>query len=154
MFVHKRFAGNMRRKRRDNPGAPVKCEACPRKTTTPRKGMCWPCYFRDYRGHHIRGPCALCGEEDPRVLRRHVFSDGDSVLCANHAAIAGRRKMTLPELQAECYPPGDRRQRGRRRYDRRTAVRRERLSDTWLLGSETELRKTGRRTADEPAAAD
>jgi hypothetical protein len=71
------------------------------------------------------------------VLRRHVLAASRSTLCANHAAIAGRRKITLTELRAECYPPGDRRARERRKADRRTpSERRERQNVDALLGSE------------------
>jgi hypothetical protein len=67
----------------------------------------------------------VCGIADARVLRRHKLKDGLVVLCANHAAIAGRREVTLTELRGECCPPGDRRAGAeRRREDRRHRTRR------------------------------
>jgi hypothetical protein len=140
----------MRRRKRGTGDEPVKCEDCSRPTSTPRKGKCWACYFRDYRGHALSGPCSVCGEADRRVLRRHKLADVDTVLCANHAAIAGRRVLTAAELAAECFPAGDRRQTGRRSGDRRAvSARRERDGDAWLLGNATEHRSSdGRRIGD------
>lgn len=55
--------------------------------------------------------CGVCGARDPRVLRRVRLADGSAaVLCANEAAILGRRALTLTELRAEVGPVvGDRR---------------------------------------------
>ena len=85
------------------------CVSCGRPTDRPRRGRCPACYRRAQRGHAVAKPCAVCGIADLRVLRRHKLRDGFVVLCANHAAIAGRRTLTLTELRGECAPPGDRR---------------------------------------------
>ena len=85
------------------------CASCGRPTDRPRRGCCPACYRRAQRGHAVAKPCAVCGIADLRVLRRHKLRDGFVVLCANHAAIAGRRSLTLTDLCAECAPPGDRR---------------------------------------------
>ncbi len=70
-----------------------------------------------------------CGVAHPRLLRRVQFRDGALlVLCANHAALAGRRPLDAAALLAElALPPGDRRQRRERRGQlerRETAERR------------------------------
>jgi hypothetical protein len=62
------------------------------------------------------------------VLRRHALAGVRVTLCANHAAVAGRRTLTLDELCAECFRPGDRRAEDRRAGDRRaTTPRRDRV---------------------------
>jgi hypothetical protein len=148
-FHEIRFACNMPRRRRANPSDPIACESCTKPTTKPRKGLCFACYLRTHRGHEVNGPCAVCGIADRRVLRRHQLADGATVLCANHAAIAGRRAITLVELQREVFPPHDRRQCGRRHDDRRThRDRRELAGDGWLIGAELERRGDGRRFDD------
>jgi hypothetical protein len=71
------------------------------------------------------------------MLRRHKVAPPPGVvfkppaplwiyetLCGNHSAVAGRRMLTLEELRAECFPPGDRRARDRRLADRRTPAER------------------------------
>jgi hypothetical protein len=93
---------------------------CGRVTTSPRLGLCFPCYQRRRRGHTTAAACAICPQRDRRVLRRHKLAGGMHTLCANHAAIAGRRPLTLAELEAECFPAGDRRSTDRRAGDRRT----------------------------------
>jgi hypothetical protein len=86
----------------------------------------------------------VCGIADVRVLRRHRLKDGIVVLCANHAAIAGRRSITLTDLRTECAPAGDRRTgTERRRTDRRSTDRR-RVKQPPPAG--VERRKTERRT--------
>jgi len=64
------------------------------------------------------------------VLRRHKLRDGFVVLCANHAAIAGRRTLSLTELRGECVPPGDRRGGIERRQTDRRHTDRRRTSGT------------------------
>lgn len=126
------------------PCNPVKCSACPRTTTEPRKGLCFACYQRDRRGHDRAKACAVCAVGDPRVLRRHKLALGFETLCANHSAIAGRRRITLGELRAECFPSGDRRRTDRRHADRRGGPeRRTRVDVERLL--EGDSRKGGRR---------
>lgn len=136
---------------RRSPCNPRPCASCSRPTTEPRRGLCFACYLRAYRGHVADGACAACGLEDRRVLRRHRLADGLATLCANHAAIAGRRTLTLEALRAECYPPGDRRQGEQRRADRR-AVGDRRTAPTveQLLAVADERRHAGRRAADAP----
>jgi hypothetical protein len=85
----------------------------------------------------------VCGIADARVLRRHRLKDGLVVLCANHAAIAGRRGMTLTELRGECCPPGDRRAGSERRQnDRRTTTRRGKRAS---VGTNGERRRRNER---------
>lgn len=91
-------------------------------------------------------PCAVCGIADLRVLRRHKLRDGFVVLCANHAAIAGRRTLTLTELRGECAPPGDRRAGAERRTVERRHVERRRAATPAPPGG-VERRATERRTA-------
>ncbi|MCC6665668.1 MAG: hypothetical protein IT375_18075 [Polyangiaceae bacterium] len=90
-------------------------------------------------------PCAVCGIADLRVLRRHKLRDGFVVLCANHAAIAGRRTLTLTELRGECAPPGDRRAGAERRQSDRRHVERRRAPAPTPPGG-VERRATERRT--------
>lgn len=106
------------------PHAPT-CERCGMVAQPRRRGLCFRCYQRERRGHQRHGPCSVCRCADVRVLRRHQLADGWTVLCANHAAIAGRRAITLAELVVES---GD-----RRRGDRRThRERRQRVVVEWL----------------------
>jgi len=87
----------------------------------------------------------VCGSADRRVLRRHRLG----VLCANHAAVAGRRRLSVAELAAECYPAADRRSGERRRGDRRShSERRRRVEVEWLL--EGDRRRAPRRDTDPP----
>lgn len=98
------------------------CLACGRQTERARRARCPACYRRLARGHALAGPCAVCGIGDLRVLRRHALRSGVVVLCANHAAMAGRRSLTLTELRGECCPLGDRRSgEERRQWTRRSA---------------------------------
>ena len=117
--------------------APKTCAACGRPTTTPRFGLCFGCYQRARRGHTIEGSCAVCGLADKRMVRRHKLADGWTVLCANHAAVAGRRPLKLEQLQAELAPsPGDRRQGTERRTADRRGHSERRVAvavDEWLL---------------------
>lgn len=125
------------------------CTACARPTAEPRRGMCFACYQRARRGHVASSACAVCATADRRVLRRHQLVDGWTVLCANHAAVAGRRSISLLELRAEVSPEGDRRAADRRREDRRSPAqpRRARVDVDRLL-LESERREVGRRGAD------
>jgi hypothetical protein len=93
----------------------------------------------------VAKPCSVCGINDVRVLRRHKLRDGFVVLCANHAAIAGRRSMTLTELRGECSPPGDRRSGTERRNADRRHTDRRRQTEASPPG--TERRATDRRVA-------
>jgi hypothetical protein len=42
---------------------------------------------------------------DARTLRRHRFTDGVAILCANHDAIAGRRPRDFESFVREVTPP-------------------------------------------------
>lgn len=100
------------------------CERCSRQSPQLRRKMCCACYLREHRGHTVDGDCAVCGVSDVRMLRRHrLGEDGEEMvsLCANHAAVAGRRKMTLRQLIAELSPGRDDRRNleSRRAGDRR-----------------------------------
>jgi hypothetical protein len=92
----------------------------------------------------VAKPCAVCGIADVRVLRRHRLRDGFVVLCANHAAIAGRRSLTLTELRGECAPVGDRRSGSERRNNERRQNDRRRAQAPPPAGSER--RRGERRT--------
>jgi hypothetical protein len=104
-----------------------RCASCGKPAPKPKKGLCHGCYLRGHRGHTIGADCMVCGNRDLRVLRRHKVAQGPDeprvfmfvVLCANDAAIAGRRLLTLDELRAEVFPPEDRRRGDRRRGPRR-----------------------------------
>jgi hypothetical protein len=142
------FTGNIRRlaSKVERP-----CVGCARPTTHPRKGLCFACYQRARRGHVTQSECAVCGTRDRRVLRRHKLASGLETLCANDAAIAGRRVLTLAALRAERFPDGDRRGTDQRTGDRRTyAERRARLELAWIAdGDRREVR--GRRATERAA---
>jgi hypothetical protein len=53
------------------------------------------------------GTCACCGFADPRMLRAHRLADALHSLCANCAALAGRRRLSLEELIAERFTGSD-----------------------------------------------
>ena len=77
------------------------------------------------------------------MLRRHKLTDGAVVLCANHAAVAGRRKLALAELKAECLPAEQDRRKvlDRRRSDRRQpADRRQSWDAAWELDQDQRQR--------------
>jgi hypothetical protein len=81
------------------------------------------------------------------MLTRKTLADGVATLCGSHAMLAGRRTLSLPELVAEAFPSGDRRQKDRRNEDRRTPTgRRQTTKVGWLF--ESNRRDGGRRTAD------
>lgn len=42
-----------------------------------------------------------CRVSDPRMLRRHTFADGVVILCANHDAVAGKRRIAWGEFLRE-----------------------------------------------------
>jgi len=134
-----RSTGNVPRPRRRDGREPVPCSTCGRPTTEPRRGLCMGCRLRVLRGHVASGCCSVCGTTDARVLRRHRLADGLATLCANDAAIAGRRPLTVAELRAEVFPAGDRRQGDRRRADRRNFGddRRQRFDAARLLDGDT-----------------
>jgi hypothetical protein len=121
-----------------------RCSACPRKAAKLKKGLCPACYLRSHRGGATGKACAVCAVGDPRVLRRHKLALGFETLCANHSAIAGRRRITLGELRAECFPLGDRRRTDRRHADRRGGPERRTRTDVEKL-LDGNARKGGRR---------
>ena len=88
----------------------------------------------------------MCGIADRRLLRRHKLAEGWAVLCANHAAIAGRRVLSLDALRAEVFPDGDRRQEERRAAGRRAPVARRQRVDVTLSDDSRGL--PGRRSSD------
>jgi hypothetical protein len=66
---------------------------------------CPACRVRKCRGSIIDGEtCGVpsCGIAHPRVLRWHRFTDETVALCANHAALAGRRPIEWQAFQAEA----------------------------------------------------
>jgi hypothetical protein len=130
---------------------PKVCGTCgrPYAKSKGRSRECVACYLRRTRGHEVSGPCAVCGLSDRRVLRRHVLTDGPVTLCANDAAIAGRRALSLEELELEVYPAGDRRGANRRQADRRApATDRRTVLDVARLVADADRRGAGRRASD------
>jgi hypothetical protein len=100
------------------------CPRCGRPNARGR-GDCALCRVRRARGTLFTEQwCAVCGTGDVRVLRLLRLVDGAVTACANDAAIAGRRALTLAELRAERYPEGDRRADDRRLTNRRRLDRR------------------------------
>ena len=92
-----------------NPIEPYPCSKCPRLITKGR--TCGACRIRDCRGSIVEGAACRapeCDESDPRVLRRHRFTDGIAILCANHDAIAGRKPRDFGSFVREVtpLPPG------------------------------------------------
>ena len=62
---------------------------------------------------------------------RRKFGEDMRTVCGDCFVLRGRRDLSIEELRAEVYPPGDRRSEGRRRTDRRApSERRER--PTWM----------------------
>ena len=110
------------RRRQPRPPEGTRC-ACTRPCA-PGRDKCSGCSVRSSRGHLVTGPCAACGQDDQRVLRRHTLAGGPVVLCANDSAIAGRRLLTLDELRSELRPLEAGRRTGR---DRRARAARRRL---------------------------
>ena len=107
--------------------------------------------MRAYTGRELANGCAVCGLRDARMLTRKTLADGVATLCGSHAMLAGRRTLSLPELVAEAFPAGDRRQSDRRNEDRRTPTGRRQITKVgWL--SESNRRDGGRRTADAKTA--
>lgn len=142
--------------RRRAGAAPAACASCSRPTAEPRGGLCSACYQRTRRGHHVaESACRVCGAADRRTLRRHKLAEGIVTLCANDAAVAGRRTLTLEQLRAEVLPQGDRRGPSRRRQDRRGSEgvreRRTRLDVSRML--DDDRRGPGLRRASDPRDA-
>ena len=73
----------------------------------PNGTRCVRCRVRRSRGTEVEGrACAVpsCGIAFSRVLRLVAFGDPPSLvpLCANHAALAGRRGLSLEAFLAEA----------------------------------------------------
>lgn len=106
----------------------------------------------EYNGRTKAEACACCTHADPRVLVRRRVGVEMQTLCANCAAILGRRPITLDELRAEVLPPNDRRQSDRRRgADRRAALDRRHLLDVTKM-LDDDRRSYGGRRANDAAA--
>lgn len=84
------------------------CDKCSRPVTATRKGLCTGCYMRDWRGHHVTGPCAACGEAELRklILARFPEFQGRLPICGNCSTVRGRRTITLAQLRCEMARPG------------------------------------------------
>lgn len=110
------------------------CEVC-RLIYVQSGTVCTGCRVRKHRGSVVAGEqCQApgCGIAHPRVLRRVRFGDATLVLCANHAALAGRRGLDASEFLGElALPVGDRRRRWERRaqLDRRFLVERRQYAE-------------------------
>lgn len=134
---------------------PVPCSVCSRRTTEPRLGLCLACYLRHYRGGLRGSACDCCSAGDPRVLvRRTIFGDVHT-LCANCAAVLGRRRLSLLALREEIWPSWDRRQGDRRARDRRSPVGRRSpgVTDYVTPSEERRAAPVGRRAGDGSLAA-
>ena len=81
-----------------------RCKCGCGRPTKGTEGTAIACRLRKLRGTEIVDPCRVCGIARRPVLRRHVFVDCTATLCANHSALAGRRRITLgaflDEMQA------------------------------------------------------
>lgn len=92
-----------------NPPSPIDpypCSKCPRLITKGR--ICGPCRVRDSRGSSVEGAACRapeCDVSDERMLRRHRFTDGVAILCANHSAVAGKRALDFETFVREVTPP-------------------------------------------------
>jgi hypothetical protein len=87
---------------------------------------CTRCRVRRSRGAAFApgARCAVCATSDVRVLSLRTLREGPRVLCANCAAVLGRRAMSIAALRTEMRPPGDPRQAERRTGDRRSPLER------------------------------
>lgn len=114
----------------------------PRRCETPgcdiltRGKHCPGCRVRKCRRSGVAGgACRVpgCAVTHPRMLRRQRFADATAaVLCANHAALVGRRTITLDAFLAELAPgPGERRQarERRRQVERRHGTERRQYAE-------------------------
>lgn len=93
-----------RSSRKRAPAELMPCETC-RTRLTPSGSMCNPCRVRKNRGALIDGErCAVpsCGIALPRVLRWQRFGGETVALCANHAALVGRREIGFEAFIAEA----------------------------------------------------
>ena len=95
-----------------------RCTRCPTRSPTLRRGLCPRCYLREYNGRSLDDACAVCGQDDARVLvRRKLGAEraetrvpgeartralgGEMVtLCGNHAVLARSPTMTLEGLRS------------------------------------------------------
>ena len=72
---------------------------------TPNGTRCNRCRVRKCRGTSVEG-CACvvpsCGIAFTRILRLVAFGDELVPMCANHAALAGKRKLTLEQFLDEA----------------------------------------------------
>lgn len=87
--------------RAEQPAPPGKrpCLQCRRPT---KGNFCTGCRVRKHRGAVVAGDaCKVCGDDDARLLRRQRFTDQIVVLCANHAALKGRRTISWADFLAE-----------------------------------------------------
>lgn len=79
---------------------PVPCEVC-RLVPVQSGTVCAGCRVRKCRGTTIAGnECAICGVDNPRVLRWHRFTDRMVALCANHSALVGRTRISFVAYEA------------------------------------------------------
>jgi hypothetical protein len=85
-----------------NPGC---CRRCNRPKVALTDGECERCAEAPHirSTHAVEGhACAVCGVADRRMLRARRLSEGWRLLCANHAAVLGRRWLRVEDLVAEC----------------------------------------------------
>ena len=135
----------MRRAHHKHPAGP--CNNCGKSSPSPRPGLCFRCYVRDYENGADSQFCFGCLTHDKRVLGHYSIKDAEVVLCANCAQIARVDDLSLADLRQSCRPRGDRRTgHDRRMDDRRSRLDRRQTAQTAPAGSER--RSSGRRLSD------
>jgi hypothetical protein len=87
-------------------GEPRACRSCTRAIAPEeRRHVCVACVQRKRRGAETGLACEACGHADRRVLRLLKVTERQITACGNGAALAGRRSLSLAELQAEVAAP-------------------------------------------------
>lgn len=81
---------------------PRPCGAC--GVPIPNGSRCVKCRVQKCRGLDVEGlACRVCSIALTRVLRLVSFADDELVpLCANHAALAGKRRLTWQQFEREA----------------------------------------------------
>ena len=85
-------------------GEPRRCRnpRCRRRIPAEaRRHECARCAVTATRGRSVDAPCAVCGNDDLRVLGWTELVSGPVILCANDRTVLGRLALTLDELRVE-----------------------------------------------------